>query len=87
MPAGESESRFESDDATHPLRVVAALADHALGRNVSASLDRPLVTIEAIRGVRHLVAVGKAGEAQGPHPGQTLTAARAGLSRAGSRGC
>ena len=48
-----------------------------LNRGVSASPDRPLVTIEAIRGVRHLVAVGEAGEAQGLSPGQTLTAARA----------
>jgi protein ImuB len=48
-----------------------------LSRNGSASPDRPLVTIEAIRGVRHLVAVGEAGEAQGLAPGQTLTAARA----------
>ena len=48
-----------------------------LSRGVSVSPDRPLVTIEAIRGVRHLVAVGEAGEAQGLSPGQTLTAARA----------
>src|SRR4029077_10606165 len=48
-----------------------------LSRNGSASPDRPLVTIEAIRGVRHLVAVGEAGEVQGLSPGQTLTAARA----------
>ena len=48
-----------------------------LSRNGSASPDRPLVTIEAVRGVRHLVAVGEAGEAQGLAPGQTLTAARA----------
>ena len=48
-----------------------------LSRSVSASPDRPLVTIETIRGVRHLVAVGVDGEAQGLSPGQTLTAARA----------
>ena len=48
-----------------------------LSRNVSASPGRPLVTVEAIRGVRHLVAVGVYGEAQGLSPGQTLTAARA----------
>jgi len=48
-----------------------------LGRKASVSPDRPLVTIEAIRGVRHLAAVGEAGEAQGLSPGQTLTAARA----------
>jgi protein ImuB len=48
-----------------------------LNRGVSGSPDRPLVTIEAIRGVRHLVAVGVHGEAQGLSPGQTLTAARA----------
>ena len=48
-----------------------------LSRNVSASPGRPLVTVEAIRGVRHLVAVGVHGEAQGLSPGQTLTAARA----------
>lgn len=48
-----------------------------LSRNVSASPDRPLVTVEAIRGVRHLAAVGVHGEAQGLSPGQTLTAARA----------
>jgi protein ImuB len=48
-----------------------------LSRNGCASQGRPLVTIEAIRGVRHLVAVGEAGEAQGLAPGQTLTAARA----------
>ena len=48
-----------------------------LTRSASASPDRPLVTIETIRGVRHLVAVGVAGEAQGLRPGQTLTDARA----------
>jgi protein ImuB len=48
-----------------------------LSRGVSASPDRPLVTIEAIRGVRHLAAVDEAGEAQGLRPGQTLTDARA----------
>jgi protein ImuB len=48
-----------------------------LSRSVSASPDRPLVTIETLRGVRHLVAVGVQGEAQGLSPGQTLTAARA----------
>ena len=48
-----------------------------LSRSVSASPDRPPVTIAAIRGERHLVAVGEAGEAQGLSPGQTLTAARA----------
>jgi protein ImuB len=48
-----------------------------LSRSVSALPDRPLVTIEAIRGVRHLVAVGEHGEAQGLRPGQTLTDARA----------
>src|ERR1700748_1412941 len=42
-----------------------------------ASPDRPLVTVEAVRGVRHLVAVGEAGDAHGLSPGQTLTAARA----------
>jgi protein ImuB len=48
-----------------------------LSRNTPASPDRPLVTIETIRGVRHLVAVGEAGEAHGLSRGQTLTAARA----------
>src|ERR1700752_3060017 len=48
-----------------------------LSRNKPVSPDRPLVTIEAIRGVRHLVAVGEAGEAHGLAPSQTLTAARA----------
>lgn len=48
-----------------------------LNRGVSISPDRPLVTIEAIRGVRHLVAVGVHGEAHGLSSGQTLTAARA----------
>jgi protein ImuB len=48
-----------------------------LNRSVSASPDRPLVTVEAVRGVRHLVAVGEHGEAQGLRPGQTLTDARA----------
>jgi protein ImuB len=48
-----------------------------LSRGVSVSPDRPLVTIEAIRGVRHLVAVGEHGEAQGLRLGQTLTDARA----------
>jgi protein ImuB len=48
-----------------------------LTRGASVSPDRPLVTIETIRGVRHLVAVGVAGEAQGLRPGQTLTDARA----------
>jgi protein ImuB len=48
-----------------------------LTRNASVSPDRPLVTVETIRGVRHLVAVGAHGEAQGLRPGQTLTDARA----------
>jgi protein ImuB len=48
-----------------------------LTRSASASPDRPLVTLETIRGVRHLVAVGVGGEAQGLCPGQTLTDARA----------
>jgi len=48
-----------------------------LSRNTPVSPDRPLVTIETIRGVRHLVAVGEAGEAHGLFRGQTLTAARA----------
>jgi protein ImuB len=48
-----------------------------LSRSVSVSPDRPLVTVEASRGVRHLIAVGMRGEAQGLSPGQTLTAARA----------
>ena len=48
-----------------------------LSREASVSPDRPLVTVEAVRGVRHLVAVGEAGEAQGLSSGQTLTAARA----------
>jgi protein ImuB len=48
-----------------------------LSRSVSVSPDRPLVTIEAIRGVRLLVAMGVHGEAQGLRPGQTLTDARA----------
>ena len=47
-----------------------------LSRNKPVSPDRPLVTIEAIRGVRHLVAVGEAGESHGLALGQTLTAAR-----------
>jgi protein ImuB len=67
-----------SDDATHPLRVVAALADHTLTRSgIPSSQDRPLITVEAIRGVRHLIAVGEAGEAQGLRAGQALTEARA----------
>jgi len=48
-----------------------------LSRNVCVSPDRPLVTIEAIHGVRHLVAVGVHGEAHGLRSGQTLTDARA----------
>ncbi len=48
-----------------------------LSRTVSVSPDRPLVTVETVRGVRHLVAVGEAGETHGLSPGQTLTAARA----------
>jgi protein ImuB len=48
-----------------------------LSRSVSASPDRPLVTTEAVRGVRTLAAVGEAGEAQGLRPGQSLTDARA----------
>jgi protein ImuB len=48
-----------------------------LSRNRPVSPDRPPVTVEAVRGVRHLVAVGEAGEAQGLSSGQTLTAARA----------
>ncbi len=48
-----------------------------LSRTACASPDRPLVTVETVRGVRHLVAVGEAGEAHGLSSGQTLTAARA----------
>jgi protein ImuB len=48
-----------------------------LSRSVFVSPDRPLVTTEAVRGVRKLVAVGEAGEAQGLRPGQSLTDARA----------
>lgn len=48
-----------------------------LSRKVFASPDRPLVTVEAVRGVRHLAAVSEAGEAQGLRVGQTLTDARA----------
>ncbi len=48
-----------------------------LSRSVSTSPDRPLVTTEAVRGVRNLVAVGEAGEAQGLRPEQSLTDARA----------
>ena len=48
-----------------------------LTRGTSVSPDRPLVTVETSRGVRHLVAVGEHGEAQGLRPGQTLTDARA----------
>src|SRR5579864_7816446 len=48
-----------------------------LTRTTPALPDRPLVTVETIRGVRHLVAVGVAGEAQGLRSGQTLTDARA----------
>src|SRR5690242_13210999 len=48
-----------------------------LSRSVSISPDRPLVTIETIRGVRHLAAIAEAGESHGLFPGQTLTAARA----------
>jgi protein ImuB len=48
-----------------------------LTRGTSVSPDRPLVTVETIRGVRYLVAVGEHGEAQGLRPGQTLTEARA----------
>src|SRR4051812_33120331 len=48
-----------------------------LNRSASTSPDRPLVTIETIRGVRHLAAVGVAGEVLGLRPRQTLTDARA----------
>ena len=48
-----------------------------LTRSASTSPDRPSVTIETVRGVRHLVAVGVDGEAQGLRSGQTLTDARA----------
>jgi protein ImuB len=48
-----------------------------LTRSVPALPDRPLVTVETVRGVRHLVAVGVAGEAQGLRSGQILTDARA----------
>src|SRR6266536_969859 len=48
-----------------------------LNRNVSASPDRPLVTVETTRGVRYLAEAGVDGEAQGLRPGQTLTDARA----------
>jgi protein ImuB len=47
-----------------------------LSRGGSVSPDRPLVTVEASRGVRHLVTVGISGDAYGLRPGQTLTAAR-----------
>ncbi|HEY7577240.1 MAG TPA: DNA polymerase Y family protein [Acetobacteraceae bacterium] len=61
-------------------RILCAWLPHwpitRLSRNASISPDRPLVTIEAIRGVRHLAAVGEAGEAQGLRSGQTLTDAR-----------
>jgi protein ImuB len=48
-----------------------------LARDVSGSPDRPLVTVETIRGVRQLAAVGVHGEARGLRVGQTLTDARA----------
>jgi protein ImuB len=48
-----------------------------LRRKVSASPDKPLVTVEALRGVRNLASVGEAGAAQGLRPGQSLTDARA----------
>src|SRR6185312_12688857 len=48
-----------------------------LNRTGASSPDRPLVTVEAVRGVRRLVAVGEAGAAHGLYAGQTLTAARA----------
>src|SRR5579872_2548618 len=48
-----------------------------LTRSVSASPDRPVVTVETAHGVRHLVAVDVDGEAQGLRCGQTLTDARA----------
>jgi len=48
-----------------------------LTRSVSSSPDRPLVTVETTRGVRHLAEAGVDGEAQGLRSGQTLTDARA----------
>jgi protein ImuB len=48
-----------------------------LNRSVSASPDRPLVTIDTTWGVRHLAAVSVDGEAQGLRSGQTLSDARA----------
>lgn len=48
-----------------------------LNRGLQDSSARPLVTVETIRGVRCLAAVGVEGEAQGLAVGQTLTAARA----------
>jgi protein ImuB len=48
-----------------------------LSRTVSVSPDRPLVTVAAVRGVRHLVAAGEAGATHGLASGQTLTAAQA----------
>jgi protein ImuB len=45
-------------------------------RNSVSSPDRPLVTVETVRGARRLAAVGLHGEAQGLRSGQSLTEAR-----------
>ena len=48
-----------------------------LSRTAPATPGRPLVTVEAVRGVRRLAAVGAPGDAAGLRPGQTLADARA----------
>ncbi len=62
-------------------RILCAWLPHwpitRLTRSLSSVPNRPLVTVESVLGVRRLVAVGPAGEAQGLRPGQTLTNARA----------
>jgi len=62
-------------------RILSAWLPHwpitRLSRTAPAAPGRPLVTVEAVRGVRRLAAVGAPGEAAGLRPGQTLADARA----------
>ncbi len=77
-----------SDDATHPLRVVAALADHAPEpqRAPSRRIGRWSPSRPS-RGVRHLAAVGEAGEAQGLSSGPDADRCAGRLPGAGADRC
>jgi protein ImuB len=62
-------------------RILSAWLPHwpitRLSRTAPAAPGRPLVTVEAVHGVRRLAAVGAPGEAAGLRSGQTLADARA----------